>query len=1039
MLEFAQKLIKNRIATGQKSCAFIVRVLAFAALIFVAVRSAAATAVNVEVMRIGDATHLEFSGSLDWKYELKRDDKKTDQVKLLLKGSSIGSAAKLKGIADALIKGVQVNEKAIDDSVEITFQVNDKTDFFDYISDQPTRLVVDFFPKENATADGKITVPKASQPEKPVASLPKKNASAKAVPHRASAKDEDAERTPAADGEIVARNELPLGPTLAEEISSKKDFSHGIFDGGDPEFKRFSIKDYEIKEDAITASHANFYLPFPMLELGVPQLKALLTVPPTYEVIPDENRENKEARVLLQLFNKKERALFMKAATEFLNSHPNSSYNEMIRYMLADAHYDIYRASNSVQDFETAMNSYLALTEKYPESPMVPRTLLLMGYSYLDRNDSFGALKIFQRFTRLFPNSKHINRVRLSIAEAYLHLNRFDDAYKLFDDLEKTATTEWGREEAAYRKGDVFFRNNDDVGAIREYKGAVKRFPAAANRFPNAWYNIAEAQFHQNDYRDSLDSYRSFLQKFPDHEHGGYAMTRMGELLGILGAPASRVEGAFMESYFRYRATPGAAVARIRLLSSRLPAMKEKEMGSALREIEGLTKKYANRPLTKKEIEEKKAAILAEAKKLAEEKKAEKGGEHGGGGGEHGGAQHAAAKEEDPEEAIASLDGSVISHLVPKEDEDATRRQPELPGIEEFSTLLIADGMSARRENDQAAQDLITYYQKNPQSVNTDKIKIRIVRNLADGIKTAMDKGDFMDTLRRYSKHADGWFKKTDRIDVPFDVGRAYEKAGVFKEAEQAYNESWQKLSDIKTAEAEREHRVFENLPAKDVVQLRLAAVTAAKGEYAQAETHLKKISGDAHLTESEQVERAELSAQVAEARGQSELARKYLSELIKNWKGNPEKTGPLHLRLARLEAENKNFKAAEQNLAQIISWRNQEGNVISDDLHAKALEMRADLHLKRGQRGDAIKAYRELLAAYEAKRPLESIRYRLGQLLFQEGDLKGAEGAWSELKSGKDSIWYRLATEQMQGAKWQNEYKKYLQRIPAAADLRGE
>jgi hypothetical protein len=33
--------------------------------------------------------------------------------------------------------------------------------------------------------------------------------------------------------------------------------------------------------------------------------------------------------------------------------------------------------------------------------------------------------------------------------------------------------------------------------------------------------------------------------------------------------------------------------------------------------------------------------------------------------------------------------------------------------------------------------------------------------------------------------------------------------------------------------------------------------------------------------------------------------------------------------------------------------------------------------------------------------------------------------------------MWARLALEQMQGAKWPNEYKKYLNRIPAAAELR--
>jgi hypothetical protein len=62
-----------------------------------------------------------------------------------------------------------------------------------------------------------------------------------------------------------------------------------------------------------------------------------------------------------------------------------------------------------------------------------------------------------------------------------------------------------------------------------------------------------------------------------------------------------------------------------------------------------------------------------------------------------------------------------------------------------------------------------------------------------------------------------------------------------------------------------------------------------------------------------------------------------------------------------------------------------------------------------------------------------------LGQVLYEDGDLKGAEAAWAELKPDKDNVWQRLASEKMQSAKWQNEYKKYLNRIPAAVDLRSE
>lgn len=998
--------------------------------------------VSVEVSRIGDATHLEFTGSSDWKYDFKRDASKNEQVTLRLPGVKTEALNKLRGHSDALIKSVVINEKGLDNAAEITFQLSSRSDYFDYISDQPSKLIIDFFPKEAAVAHSAPKPQAAALPEKTPAEKKPEPKAAK-VASRSAPQDQDDKDDDGADSDEVAENEtpahalpkkgartpagtdlviaakgvLPPPPSLAERISSKKDFSHGIFDGGDPEFKRFTVKDYEIKEDSIIASRANFYLPFPILDLGTPQLKALLAVPPTYEIIANDTRENKEARVLLSLFSTNQRALFLKAAGEFVEEHPNSPYDEIVRYMIADAHNDIFRASNSIADFETAMNSYLALAEKYPSSPMTQRTLLLMGNSYLDRGDSFGALKAFQRFTRLFPDSKHIDRVHISIAGAYLTLNRFDDAYGLFDQIEKSGKSEKGREEAAFRKGDVFFRKKDFARAVDEYKSAAKRFPAAVGRFPNAPYNTAESEFNLKRYKESLETYRAFLQKFPDHEHGGYAMTRMGELLGILGAePATRALGAFMESGFRYRGTPGAGVARIRLLTSRMTEMKEKELASALQEIDEITRLYANRP---------KSAHEAEAK--TNDKKAE-GGHGSGKSAEHGGGHEVAETTAEP--------GS-INRLVPREGEDPTRKKPELPGIEEFSTLLIADGMTARHEYDKAVQDLIAFYQKNPQSPNKDRFKDRIVRNLSEGIRASVEKGDFIDALRRYSKHSDGWLKNTDRIDVRYDVGRAYEQAGVGKEASKVYEDCLKRLAAIKGSKAEREHAIFESLPKAETVELRLAAVAARDKDFARAEARLKKISDPSRLAESEQIERAEVAAQVAEARGQPEAARRYLTELIGAWKGDPQLTSPLHLRIARLQAGEKNFKAADQHLAKIMAWKKEDGARVSDDVHAQALELRGDLFVKRGKRGDAARSYRELLTAYEASRPLASVRYRLGQVLYQDGDLKGAESVWKDLKPEKDNIWQRLAVEQMQGAKWQNEYKKYLNRIPAAAELR--
>lgn len=930
-------------------------------------------AVSVQASRIGDATHIEFRGGSEWNYVLKRDDKDDSRVILRVPQLTKEAADKLRALNDPLITSVKINAQSVDNAYEVQFQVSPQADFFDYITDHPSRLIVDFFPREAKEAKPAV---------KPVEKLPEKKSSTAKIDKKS------ATRTPAgSDLVLTVKSELPAAPSKAEIISSKKDFSHGIFDGGDPEFERFSVKNYEINEDAVIASRANFYLPFPMLDLGVPQLGTLLSVSPSYEIVANETQENKEARVILRLFAEKQRALFLKTAKQFLVDYPNSRYDEIVRYMVADAHYDIWRGSGSYQDFDAAMNHYLAMTEKYPESPMTSRTLLLMGYSYLDRGDSFGALKVFERFMRLSPGSKQMDRVRISVADAYLKLNRFDDAFKLLDQVEKQGLSPRGRQEAAYRKGDIFFRKKDYREAIQQYQGALARYPEVATRYPNAWYNIAESEFTLGRYRESIDAYRTFLQKFPDHEYGGYAMTRIGELFGIFGVAPERSIGAFRESYFRYRATSGAGIARIRMLTSRMSEMKPKELESGLREIEDITHRYATRAET-------------------------------------------------PEEAKAKEE---ITSLTPQEGNDPTRRRQELPGIEEFSKLLIADGFSERKEYDTAARELIDYYRKNPVSPNKDRFLNRIVNNVSEGIEAAVERGHFIEALSRYAKNASSWLKNTNRVDVCFNVGRAYEQAGVFKEAAKVYADCLTRSTAVKDKETERRRNIFEKPPGADKIRLRMAAVEAKDGKYAEAESLLKKLPEKPNLSEEEQIERAEIAAQIAEMRGQPKVARKYLEELLGVWKGNKQLTSPLRLRIARLQIAEGDFKSADTHLATIMNWK-KEDQKMSDDVLATAMEMRGDLFVKRGQRSEAAETYRGLLDAYESSRPLASVRYRLGQLLYQDGDLKSAESVWAGLNAEEQgNIWQKLAVEQMESAKWRNEYKKYLERIPAAVELRNE
>lgn len=936
-------------------------------------QSGTGSGIRVEFSRIGDASHFEFEGTGSDRYKLERNDK--GEVVLRIPNLDEASMRRLREVADGQVKVLSIEPKSVDGNVEIRFQAGKDVDFFDYVSDQPKRLVVDFFPAQDALKDAK-----------PLAAANESEEKAKAKP--SSPAKAPQKREPAGGDFVIVAKQGPTGATtlsaepasLAEQIASRKDFERGIFDGGDPEFRRFTVKDYEIRESARLQSRAALRIPFPMLDLGFPKLGELQAAPPIYEILPKDTAENKEARLLLTLFKNQRQALFLSTAKDFLKKYPQSDYDEIVRYAMADTHYAlwrqerVYNKENKIKsdsnlhdaDFEEAMGLYNNLVEKYPDSPMTTRTLLLVGYSYLDRGDSFGALKTFQRLVRLKPDSKYAGQVKISIARAFLSLNRWDDALKELTDVEQNAKSVKDRQEAGFRKGDVYFRRGDYQKAIAEYDRAIKAYPEATGRFPNAFYNLAESRFRLGQEKMAIDSFRQFLQKFPEHRHGGYAMTRLGELIETLvGADDSRVTGAFFESYFRFRSTPGADIARMRVLTARIPKMmKDRELKDALLEIDEIVK-----------------------------------------------------------------------------------RDADLPFIQEFRVISVADAFNERKEYERATKDLIQFYKENTQSKHLPLIKGRIVRNLSDNIRSYVDRGDFIQGLRLYSRDQSGWLKGIRRADLPFYAAKAYEAAGVLGDSAEQYRETLARLE----SQTPDTRDVFEAPISKESVRLRLAAVAAQNRDYAAAEAELKQIKDLAKLSEVEQSERAGLAADVAEARGQTDLARKFLADVIKAMAtkdANVAVVAPLHLRVAKLALKSKDFKSAESAIETAISGIDKgleaQGGPVADleKQKAGALEVKAEVALARGKPKEAIQAFATLLElpvanADASRKGFDSVRYRMGKLQFEAGDLKSAEATWKGLAQDEKNLWRRLASEQMSGAKWRDEYKKYIERIPAAAEIR--
>ncbi len=900
----------------------------------------ATAAVDLSASQLGETVHLEFQGKDHWVYDITKKNKGKKTVFFIqVPALNEKSLKQIKSQMIDLVHEVSVRPGPDQSTIlEVTI-AGDDIEHFDYLTDRPSRLIVDFFPKGlNKKADANLD----EEAPKPATKTAKLNSAVKGP-----AKNSSNRKPASPDILVIAKDpQIPASLALAGE-DTVSGGQTGVFDGADPNFTRFEIKDYEIKEEAIEASKRNVYVDFPILRQTPDELQILESKMPLYEVEAASTDENKQVRLLLTLYKKKRFNVFLKTVQWFSDKYPESKYNEIVKFMWGDAHFMIWSTEKDPKELEKAIVKYKEALRSFPNSKLAERTQLLMAYAQAERGDHLGAIQEFQAFQKTHPTSNNKDLASLAVAEAYYNLNRYTEAIDNYNKVIQGNGREQEKIRAQFLKGDVYFKEKNDDLAIAEYRKVIKENSEAAEDFPGAYFNLAGSLFRKQMFRESLTAHLNFVRKFPSHKFSGYAMTRVGELLEALGADPSRVMGAFLETHFRYGETEGAIVARLRLLSTRMKNMKDKELQKGVEEIMSLAEKSP------------------------------------------------------------------------------------LPKMNEFARLMVSDGYFRRQDFDKANDLLVKYFQANPTSANGPVISQRIVRNINEQIHQMVEKKNFLQALKTHQKYATSWIKGNPRIDLKYNLGRAFEQAGVYDESEKLYRDSLNRKVSARGIASEANLGEFDRVPKADEISLRLAAVNVARGQYQVAFDNLKDIVQPEKLNEDQQIERIVLAAQLYDRKGEPATAVRYLTELVKAWKGIPAKTAEPYFMLGEMESKLGNKDAALRSYERVDQLMTDSGEVASL-IHAKALEKIAESYFELKRVPEAIANYDKLLEKYETSMPLSSVRYRLGRIHFDKGEIKKAADTWKSLIASKDAVWNKLAQENLKSAQWSDDYKQYLKRIPA-------
>ncbi len=180
--------------------------------------------VQAQISQQGDTVHLEFDGQAQWDYEVKRVEKKGKPfVEITLPAINEENLATLKKFSHPLIQSIQADPNGPDGKVILSFQLaNAGIEPFDYLTEKPSRLIVDFFKNQKEqTQDKKIPSKKLDLPVKTKTSVQE-------LPSKGS-------RAPAST-DVLVINDQGQQVSLNDALASSKARTGSIFDGGDPNY-----------------------------------------------------------------------------------------------------------------------------------------------------------------------------------------------------------------------------------------------------------------------------------------------------------------------------------------------------------------------------------------------------------------------------------------------------------------------------------------------------------------------------------------------------------------------------------------------------------------------------------------------------------------------------------------------------------------------------------------------------------------------------------------------------------------------------------
>ena len=287
------------------------------------------------------------------------------------------------------------------------------------------------------------------------------------------------------------------------------------------------------------------------------------------EKIPDHRYEYPEPkgageefdmiRLALKLSRENQHALSIKTVEFLEKQYPKSRYRNEMAFLKANAYFRL-----GFEDQGRELIRDIAKRARGTEVGL--QASGFMAAQSFQKKEWLSALESFLALKKEMPKHSLGWLFRYGIAECLYQIRQSDQAIEEYQWLAQHAPKAEIRAEAAFKAADAHFDRGQFAQAATRYESAIRSHEKELSHFPLVLLNLGESYFQLEEFQRSLGAYKRFIEIARNQPSAWKASLRIAEITAMNETVNSKAEAALIGTINQYPLSPGALVARLRLL-----------------------------------------------------------------------------------------------------------------------------------------------------------------------------------------------------------------------------------------------------------------------------------------------------------------------------------------------------------------------------------------------------------------------------------------------------------------------------------------